>query len=127
MCSQRQELSSLEHLIPVWLLSLHKCLSSEHVALEISHLVKQWNECIFRIIWIFYRQQTKTNRQPQTPNKQQNKPNKQKFKPIFFSGRKAYAINFSCIVHLQGLGMRDSFSVPGFNNPTAFDLLPSSA
>lgn len=76
------------------------------------------------MIWIFYKQQIKTNKPKNS--KQKPKTNKQ-LKPLFFSWRKAYIINFSYIVQLQGLGMRDSFSVPGFSNLTAFDLMPSSA
>lgn len=52
---------------------------------------------------------------------------KKKKRPIFSSEKKHTLFISSCIVQLQVLGMRDSFSVPGFSNHTAFDLVPSSA
>jgi len=46
----------------------------------------------------------------------------------FLQQKKKHTLFISaCIVQLQVLGMGDSFSVPGFSNRTAFDLVPSSA
>lgn len=52
---------------------------------------------------------------------------KKKKKANFLQWKKAYIIHFLLYCSATGFGDGDSFSVPGFSNHTAFDLVPSSA
>lgn len=111
LCSHWQELSSLQQLLQVWLLLYCNSLSTKYFALEISHLLQQWNEKdLYDLDFL------------QITIKLQN--NQAHFSPVKKNKKHTLFIS-SCIVHVLGMG--DAFSVLRFSNNTAFDLVPSSA